>query len=116
MQGLALVRQGETLKREVKAFDADIIAYLEGLGVEAVTIDGKSLSITETKKHDFPIEHTEEVVQWCIDNGRMEYISITKQVFNSCCKAEFEAAEEEGREPILPPHYELSTFTKLNGL
>jgi hypothetical protein len=109
-------KEGKKIKSAVKELWPGIISELDELGVDAVEINGKKLSVTETQNHGFEQSDKQAIIQWCIDNDRLEFLDIPTRSFPSACKAEIECAEEQGREPVLPPGVTIKTFSKVNGL
>ena len=93
-----------------------LISKMEDMGLDAVKIDSKNFSVTEQKTWRFNQSDRQSIVQWAIDNDRLEFLTVPTQSFPTACKAEIAQAEEEGREPVLPPGAYMDTFNKVNGL
>jgi len=109
-EGVALAKQATELKSQAKEYHPAIFEYLEELGTDKINIDGKALSMKEVEEWSFPQEHKREIIQWCIDNDRWEFLDVPTAKFKTACKASVEA------EMDLPPHAEIKTFNKLNGV
>jgi len=109
-QGLSLEKEGKELKKESSSYQPKIREGLEELDTDSMKFDGKAVTLTERDVYQCKAEHKADMVKWCIENNRIEFLTIINQALNSACKAAVEVGEE------LPPQVELTSITKLNGI
>ena len=109
-EGIALAKRATELKSEAKSYHPAIMEWLNELGTDSMKLDGKAVSVKEVEEWNFPQEHKKEIIQWCIDNDRWEFLDVPTARFKTACKASIDAEME------LPPHSAITTFNKLNGI